>query len=68
MPLLSLFSLFQKNLAGTKWLCEVGFRTSFDCPVTISTKDKRRLHQFGTRVLPGKFIGYVLYSGGGGET
>ena len=29
----------------------------------ISAKDQSRLHQFGTKVLPGKFLGYVLYAG-----
>ena len=29
----------------------------------ISAKDLSRLHQFGTKVLPGLFLGYVLYSG-----
>ena len=28
---------------------------------SISAKDTSRLHQFGPKVLPGKFIGYVLY-------
>ena len=30
----------------------------------ISAKDQSRLHQFGPKVLPGKFLGYVLYAGG----
>ena len=29
-----------------------------------SAKDISRLHQFGSKVLPGKFLGYVLYAGG----
>ena len=29
----------------------------------ISAKDLSRLHQFGTKVLPGIFLGYVLYAG-----
>ena len=29
----------------------------------ISAKDISRLHQFGPQVLPGKFLGYVLYAG-----
>ena len=29
----------------------------------ISAKDQSRLHQFGAKVLPGKFLGYVLYAG-----
>ena len=28
----------------------------------ISAKDLSRLHQFGKKVLPGKFLGYVLYA------
>ena len=32
---------------------------------TISTKDKSRLHQFGTKMLPGICIGFTLNSGGG---
>ena len=31
----------------------------------ISTNDKTRLHQFGTKMLPGIFVGYALNSGGG---
>ena len=30
----------------------------------ISAKDPSRLHQFGTNVLPGIFLGYALYAGG----
>ena len=30
----------------------------------ISAKDQSRLHQFGAKVLPGVFLGYVLYAGG----
>ena len=29
----------------------------------ISAKDTSRLHQFGPKVLPGTFLGYVLYAG-----
>ena len=29
----------------------------------ISAKDQSRLHQFGAKVLPGIFLGYVLYAG-----
>ena len=29
----------------------------------ISAKDLSRLHQFGAKVLPGVFLGYVLYAG-----
>ena len=30
----------------------------------ISAKDISRLHQFGPKVFPGTFLGYVLYAGG----
>ena len=30
---------------------------------TISAKDLSRLHLFGPKVLPGEFLGYVLYAG-----
>ena len=30
----------------------------------ISAKDQSRLHQFGPKVLPGIFLGYVLWSVG----
>ena len=30
----------------------------------ISAKDQSRLHQFGSKVLPGIFLGYALYAGG----
>ena len=29
----------------------------------VSAKDLPRLHQFGAKVLPGKFLGYALYAG-----
>ena len=31
---------------------------------SISAKDQTLLHQFGKKVLPGIFLGYVLYAGG----
>ena len=30
----------------------------------FSAKDQSRIHQFGKKVLPGLFLGYVLYVGG----
>ena len=30
----------------------------------VSAKDISRLHKFGPKVLPGTFLGYVLYEGG----
>ena len=30
----------------------------------VSSKDQSRRHQFGPKVLPGTFLGYVLYAGG----
>ena len=30
----------------------------------ITAKDQYRIHQFGKKVLPGTFLGYVLYAGG----
>ena len=30
----------------------------------ISAKDQSRIHQFGKKVLPGLFLGYVLYAEG----
>ena len=30
----------------------------------ISSKDQSRLHQFGSKILPGIFLGYALYPGG----
>ena len=32
----------------------------------VSSKDQSRLHQFGAKVLPSKFLGYVLYAGKSG--
>ena len=32
----------------------------------ITAKDQSRIHQFGKKVLPGLFLGYALYAGGGG--
>ena len=34
---------------------------------TISAKNLSRLHQFGPKVLPGKFLGYALHAGGIGK-
>ena len=31
---------------------------------SITAKDQSRIHQFGKKVLPGLFLGYVLYVGG----
>ena len=33
----------------------------------ISAKDLSRLHRFGPKVLPGIFLGYVLYAGESGK-
>ena len=33
------------------------------CPITA--KDQSRIHQFGKEILPGLFLGYALYAGGG---
>ena len=30
----------------------------------VSAKDLSRLHQFGSKVLPGVFLGYALHAGG----
>ena len=30
----------------------------------VTAKDQLRIHQFGKKVLPGLFLGYVLYAGG----
>ena len=38
------------------------------CLNPVSTKDNSRLHQFGTKMLLGIYIGYTLNSGGGGWT
>ena len=34
---------------------------------TVSAKDQSRLHQFGAKVLPGKFPGYALHAGESGK-
>ena len=31
----------------------------------VTAKDQSRIHQFGKKVLPGLFLGYALYAGGG---
>ena len=33
----------------------------------VSAKDISRVHEFGPKVLPGVFLGYVLFAGGSGE-
>ena len=43
-----------------------GFVTPFGAMVEyhpISANDQSRLHQFGSKVLPGIFLGYALYAG-----
>ena len=60
----------QDLLADGTTLCERRFGEPFKGPVIpvgsmaeyhhISASDQSRLHQFGTKVLPGIFIGYVL--------
>ena len=35
---------------------------SFGAYHPVSTKDQSRIHQFCMKVLPGKFLGYVLYA------
>ena len=57
-------------LSGGKISYERRFGMPFDGPVIpfgamveyhlISVKDQSRLHQFGSKVLPGKFLGYAL--------
>ena len=65
----------QDELADRESAYERRFGTSFDDPLIpfgaeihvnpISTKDKSRLHQLGTKIFPGLFIRYALNSGGG---
>ena len=60
-------------LSDGKTPCERRFGVSFDGPVIpfgamveyhpISAKDLSRLHQFGSKVLPGLFLGYALHAG-----
>ena len=69
------FPTIQAKLTDRKSPHERRFGTPLDGPVIplgaemccnpISTKDKSRLHQCGTKMFPGVFIGYALNSGGG---
>ena len=53
--------------------CERRFGKPFELPIipfgsmvqyhSISSKDLSRLHQFGSKVLPGMFLGYALHAG-----
>ena len=62
----------QDKLSDGKTPCERRFGMPLDGPVTpfgamveyhpISAKDQSRLHQFGSKVLPGAFHGYALYA------
>ena len=62
----------QDLLSDGKTPCERRFGVPFNGPVIpfgamaeyhpISAKDLSRLHQFGPKVLPGIFLGYVLYA------
>ena len=64
----------QDLLSDGKTLCERRFGIPFNGPVIpfgamveyhpISAKDQSRLHQFGAKVLPGIFLGYVLSARG----
>ena len=64
----------QDLLSDGKTPFERRFEMPFDGPVIpfgamvenhfISAKDISRLHQFEAKVLPGIFLGYVLFSGG----
>ena len=63
----------QDLLSDGKTPYERRFGMPFDGPVIpfaamveyhpISAKDQSRLHQFGSKVLPGIFLGYALYAG-----
>ena len=64
----------QDHLSDGKTTYERLFGMPFNWPVIpfgamvechpISAKDQSRLHQFGPKVLPGIFLGYVLCAGG----
>ena len=72
--LLLLLSNIQDLLSDGKTPYERRFGIPFNGPVIpfgamfeyhpISAKDHARLHQFGAKVLPGKFLGYMLSAGG----
>ena len=63
----------QDLLSDGKTPCERRFGMPFNGPVIpfgavveyhpISAKVQSRLHQFGSKVLPGVFLGFVLYAG-----
>ena len=67
----------QDLLSDGKTPCERRFGMPFNGPVIqfgamvefhpTSAKDISRLHQFGPKVLPGIFLGYVLYAGESGK-
>ena len=70
-PICEIFRIF---LSDGKTPFERRFGMPFNGPVipfgamveshSISAKDLSRLHQFGPKVFPGIFLGYVLYAGG----
>ena len=51
-----------KNGGRIPWNVVVPFGATVEYH-PISAKDMPRLHQFRPKVLPGRFLGYVLYSG-----
>ena len=55
------FSLDFRKAGGQKPCSVVGGEVKF---YPISSKDQGRVHPFGTKVFPGKFMGYVLNAGG----
>ena len=64
----------QDKLSDGKTPYERWFGMPFNGPVIpfgamvechpISAKDQSRMHQFGSKVMPGIFLGYALYAGG----
>ena len=63
----------QDLVSDGKTHCERRFKEPLKGPIilfgslvkyhSMSTKDQSRIHQFGKRVLPGIFLGHVLYAG-----
>ena len=63
-----------RYLVSWEYTLRKAVRNAFDGPVVpfgamveyhpISAKDQSGLHQFGSKVLPGVFLGYALYAAG----
>ena len=58
-------SRFVKEDLSPNWTCQLYHLEQKCFSIHSPPKDKSRLHHFGTKMLPGMFIGYARRTGGG---